>query len=87
MLRELIVRALFVTQSRRRVLHLTELHLNSQLTAWENAGFFLAFRGDQPVTDIDHRFDLQSESGKLRPQAIDINVQALGIERLVAAPD
>jgi hypothetical protein len=32
MLRELIVRALFVVQSKEAVLHLTERHLNSQLT-------------------------------------------------------
>ena len=87
MLRELIVQALFVTQSRRWVLHLTELRLNSQLTNRKNAGIFLAFRGDQPVADINHRFDLQSESGELRPQAIDVNVKAFGIERLIAAPN
>jgi hypothetical protein len=69
------------------VLHLTELRLNSQLTNWRNAGIFLAFCGNQPVADIDHRFDLQSESGELRAQAIDVNVKAFGIERLVAAPD
>jgi hypothetical protein len=44
----------------------------------------LAFRGDQPVTDVNHRLDLQSEIGELGPEAIDVNVQAFRIERLVA---
>ena len=69
------------------MLHPTELRLNSQLTDCGNTGLFLAFRGDQPVTDIDHRFDLQPESSELCPQAIDVNVKAFGIERLVAAPN
>ena len=69
------------------MLHLTELRLNSQLTDRGNAGIFLEFRGDQPVADINHRFDLQSETGELCPQAIDVNVKAFGIERLVAAPN
>ena len=48
---------------------------------------FLAFRGDQPVTDVNHRLDLQSEIGKLRAQAIDVNVQAFRIEGLVPTPN
>ena len=69
------------------MLHLTELRLNSQLTDRVNVGFFLAFRSDQPVADIDHRFDLQAEIGKLCTEAIDVNVQALRIERLISPPN
>lgn len=48
---------------------------------------FLAFRGDQPVTDVNHRLDLQSKIGELSAQAIDVDVQALRIERLVPTPN
>ena len=67
------------------MLHLTERHLNSELTIRLCA--FPRLRGDQAIADVDHRFDLQSEIGELHPQAIDVNVKTLGIERLVTAPD
>ena len=58
MLWELIARALCRTQSTEPVLHLTELRLNSQLTGeitdWGNAGFFLAFRGNQLHAKLHH---------------------------------
>jgi hypothetical protein len=73
--------------SKQPVLHLTERHLNSQLTVRLFRGSLLAFQGDQPVADVNHRFDLQSKIGELCPQAIDVNVEAFGVERLVRSPD
>jgi hypothetical protein len=36
----------------------------------------LQFGGDQPVTDVHHRLDLQAKLGKLGPQTVDVNVKA-----------
>jgi hypothetical protein len=56
-------------KSKQRVLHPTELGLNSELTSANN----------QSIADVDHRFDLQPEVGEFGPEAIEIDVKALGI--------
>ena len=71
-------------QSKQRVLHPTELSLNSKLTSRR---FGLTFGRNQAIADVDHRFDLQSKIAELRPESIDVNVKTLGIERLVGTPD
>ena len=69
------------------MLHLTERHLNSELTVWRDLLFSSLFRGNQSITDVNHRFDLKPEVGELHTQAIDLNVQALVVARLVATPN
>ena len=68
-------------QSKQRVLHLTELSLNSKLTA------ALTFGRNQAIADVDHRFDLQPEIAELGPESIDVHVKTLGIKRFVGSPD
>ena len=65
-------------KSKQRVLHPTELRLNSELTG--------PILYDQPVTDVNHGLYLQSEVGELGPEAIDVNVKAFGVERFVRSP-
>ena len=65
------------------MLHPTELRLKSELTDWALACPAL---DDQAVADVNHRFDLQSEVGEFGPEAIDVDVKAFGVERLVRSP-
>jgi hypothetical protein len=69
------------------VLHLAELCLNSALTRLTEWSPLLGFRSNQPVSDVDHGLDLQAKIREFGPQAIDVNVEALRIERLVASPN
>ena len=66
------------------MLHPSKFHLNTLLSLGSRG-----VRGsrNQPVADIDHRFDLQSKLGELCTETIDIDVKAIGIERLIGAPN
>ena len=66
------------------MLHPSKLNLNTLLTL---SPWAAPDPRNQPVADIDHRFDLQSKLGELCTEAIDVDVKALGIERLIAAPN
>lgn len=44
-------------------------------------------RSHQSVAYVHHGFDLQAEDGQLGAQAVDVNMKAFGVERLVAAPN
>ena len=41
---------------------------------------------EQSVADVYHRVDVEVAAGQLISQAIDVDVQAFGIQRLVGAP-
>lgn len=69
------------------MLHPSKLCLNTLLTRGLLVRRPLRPSRNQPVADVDHRFDLQSKLGELCAEAVDVDVKALGVERLVAAPN
>src|SRR5918999_6445677 len=66
------------------MLHPSKLGLNSLLTAPGTT--FSVSPGYQPIAHVHHRFYLQAKLRELGPQPVDVNVETLGIERLIAAP-
>src|SRR5687768_6172618 len=41
---------------------------------------------EEPVADVNHRLDPEAEGRELVAQAVDVDVQALGVVRLAVAP-